>query len=648
MCETKIGVRIPPTVHACMLTDKQWGTSRSIPLAGDGTALRPLTKVGQLGEGTYGKVFKVMTPRGGIAAIKQASCGGDKEDYFLPTDILHEFEVRNFNDPGIVGICKAEFVIPPDYEVAMAITNSTPLPPAKFLMEMDMAATTLRGYINDSARERSANGQSGTLNPFELKMLVYQLVRAVAVMHGHLVCNYDIKPENTLIFAKEVPPHLKAHFDQDTAVRLCISDFGLSRAPYTLPESNEAQFTRWYRPPEVLLEHGVGTPFGDVWATACVIYFMATSTDLFVGDDEVEQIHAIVDLVGTSEFSDPSNATWFPAWNTIPPFIPSAAGLLQTLEHDLKHYSGLASLLVNMLQVVPVKRCSIFAALSNPYFDQPTVDLVHSVFPEMRVIPPRVKYMKNLGVAPSDGIRILLEREAASWTPDEHKIIEAGKLALVQKRYQKIAEATSVSVVKKFAAEGRLIESMALALLLKYMCRIPDSAPVIVDMMAACRIADKYCSSEAYYDDDETEGYPQISLLTAQCKLLKGLDFDITSPSAYHFLQAYWRIYAMEKKIPREVGSSSEKWKAVCQLLHMCQLDARLAFSYPRPSEVAAMCITYVVKEPIFFQVAPSVPFSLSAAHITAITAAIDRYLALKSTTLHHSSDNYSIWITAK
>ena len=57
--------------------------------------------------------------------------------------------------------------------------------------------------------------------------------------------------------------------------------------------------TRWYRAPECLLTDGYYSYKMDIWGVGCVMYEILSLCPLFPGDDELDQINKIHDIIGT-------------------------------------------------------------------------------------------------------------------------------------------------------------------------------------------------------------------------------------------------------------------------------------------------------------------------------------------------------------
>lgn len=112
------------------------------------------------------------------------------------------------------------------------------------------------------------NEKAGGLSEDRAITLVYNILLSLKFIHSAGVLHRDLKPANVLVNA-------------ECQVKLC--DFGLAR---TLPSSggDEADagkykrrplspvaFTRWYRPPEVILQSREYDQQADVWSFACML-----------------------------------------------------------------------------------------------------------------------------------------------------------------------------------------------------------------------------------------------------------------------------------------------------------------------------------------------------------------------------------------
>lgn len=103
-------------------------------------------------------------------------------------------------------------------------------------------------------------------------------------MHRNGIFHRDIKPENILILNENV---------------IKMADFGSCRGIYSRQPFTEYISTRWYRAPECLLTDGWYDYKMDMWGIGCVFFEMLTLIPLFPGENELDQIHIIHNIIGS-------------------------------------------------------------------------------------------------------------------------------------------------------------------------------------------------------------------------------------------------------------------------------------------------------------------------------------------------------------
>lgn len=91
---------------------------------------------------------------------------------------------------------------------------------------------------------------------------------------------------------------IPAKYDFFKAKTLKLGDLGSVSLDRRLPHSAYVS-TRWYRAPECLLTNGFYGPKMDIWALGCCFYEMLTLTPLFSGDNELDQLDKIHEILGT-------------------------------------------------------------------------------------------------------------------------------------------------------------------------------------------------------------------------------------------------------------------------------------------------------------------------------------------------------------
>ncbi len=183
------------------------------------------------------------------------------------------------------------------------------------------------------------------------KLYFFQLLRALAHIHGMNICHRDIKPENVLVDPVK------------NIVKLC--DFGSSKV--LIPnEPNIAYIcSRFYRAPELILGNANYNTAVDVWSAGCVLAEMLQGTPLFPGSSNVDQLVEIIKILGTPSkeqlvLMNPGHTNFkLPPlqvclWNSILPHASEEA----------------IELLQKILKYVPSERLSAIDACCVAYFEE--------------------------------------------------------------------------------------------------------------------------------------------------------------------------------------------------------------------------------------------------------------------------------------
>ncbi|ENN73618.1 hypothetical protein YQE_09865, partial [Dendroctonus ponderosae] len=110
---------------------------------------------------------------------------------------------------------------------------------------------------------------SGGLEPRNVRLFLFQLLRGLSYCHKRLVLHRDVKPQNLLI--SEIG-------------ELKLADFGLARAK-SVPSHTYSHevVTLWYRPPDVLLGSTEYSTSLDMWGVGCIFVEMITGMAIFPG-----------------------------------------------------------------------------------------------------------------------------------------------------------------------------------------------------------------------------------------------------------------------------------------------------------------------------------------------------------------------------
>lgn len=135
------------------------------------------------------------------------------------------------------------------------------------------------------------SGSSGRIPMNQIKSICQQMFRGLNYLHKNYIIHRDLKPENLLISVKG---ELKI-IDLDMSRKYCEQD----------KEMSPGLITRWYRPPEMLLEAPTYGPEVDMWSAGCIVMEIFLKRPFFKGESDVNQINLIIDMLGT-----PKEAAW--------------------------------------------------------------------------------------------------------------------------------------------------------------------------------------------------------------------------------------------------------------------------------------------------------------------------------------------------
>ncbi|XP_065780569.1 mitogen-activated protein kinase 11 isoform X3 [Muntiacus reevesi] len=189
------------------------------------------------------------------------------------------------------------------------------------------------------------------LSDEHVQFLVYQLLRGLKYIHSAGIIHRDLKPSNVAV-------------NEDCELR--ILDFGLARQADE--EMTGYVATRWYRAPEIMLNWMHYNQTVDIWSVGCIMAELLQGKALFPGNDYIDQLKRIMEVVGTpspevlAKISSEHARTYI---QSLPP-MPQ-----KDLRSIFRGANPLAvDLLGRMLVLDSDQRVSAAEALAHAYFSQ--------------------------------------------------------------------------------------------------------------------------------------------------------------------------------------------------------------------------------------------------------------------------------------
>ncbi|XP_076871769.1 cyclin-dependent kinase 15 isoform X2 [Brachyhypopomus gauderio] len=222
----------------------------------------------------------------------------------------------------------------------------------------------------------------GGLNPYNVRIFMFQLLRGLSYIHSRRILHRDIKPQNLLI---------------SYLGELKLADFGLARSKSIPCQTYSTEVvTLWYRPPDVLLGSTDYSTALDIWGAGCIFIEMLQGAPAFPGvTDAFEQLLKIWTVLGV-----PSEDTW-PGVSELPKYKPEwfLPCKPQPFREVWKRFTQLPykteDLAQQMLMMIPKERITAQDALQHPYF---------STLP-----PPVMQLQDTVSVFKVPGVRLEAE-----------------------------------------------------------------------------------------------------------------------------------------------------------------------------------------------------------------------------------------------
>ncbi|KAL8928008.1 MAG: hypothetical protein Q9208_002083 [Pyrenodesmia sp. 3 TL-2023] len=297
----------------------------------------------KLGEGTFGEVYKARSLKDGhVVALKKILMHNEKDGF--PITALREIKLLKMLSHQ--NILKLE-------EMAIERTKGEGRKKAIMYMVTPYMDHDLSGLLENPTVQFSEP---------QIKCYMLQLLEGLRYLHASKILHRDMKAANLLINNHGI---------------LQIADFGLAR-PYDDPAPQPGQgggearrdyttlvVTRWYRPPELLLQLRRYTTAIDMWGVGCVFGEMFKGKPILAGTTDLDQAHRIFDLVGSPTEENMPGWASLPGCDGVRSFQPRSSKLGQMFR---QHGPLAISLLSELLKLDWRKRINAIDALEHPYF----------------------------------------------------------------------------------------------------------------------------------------------------------------------------------------------------------------------------------------------------------------------------------------
>ncbi|KAJ5661618.1 uncharacterized protein N7477_009234 [Penicillium maclennaniae] len=323
--------------------------------------IRDFAFIDKLGEGTFGMVYKARSKKdNSVMALKKILMHHEKEGF--PITAIREIKLlKALSHPNILQL----------REMAVERSKGEGRKKPNMYMVMPYMEHDLSGLLE--------NPDVHFTEP-QIKCYLMQLLEGLRYLHANCILHRDMKAANLLISNEGI---------------LQIADFGLAR-PFDEPppqpgkgggeakrEYTALVVTRWYRPPELLLQLRRYTTAIDMWGAGCVFGEMFKGKPILSGNTDLDQARLIFNLVGTPTEEN------MPGWSLLPSLegVKDWGSKRGNLGEVFKELSPTAlSLLSELLRLDWRKRINAIDALKHPYFTTPPLPARPGDIPAFKIL----------------------------------------------------------------------------------------------------------------------------------------------------------------------------------------------------------------------------------------------------------------------
>ncbi|VVB18070.1 unnamed protein product [Arabis nemorensis] len=311
-------------------------------------------KLQQIGEGTYGQVYKAKEiETGEIVALKKIRMDDREKEGMQVSELLSpigmKFPITAIREIKILSklhhenvIRLKEIVVSSGQEEANQGETDNNKYKGGIYMVFEYMDHDLSGLVNRPRLKFTVP---------QIKCYMKQLLTGLHYCHVNRVLHRDIKGSNILI---------------DNEGNLKLWDFGLARTFSQEPGNLTNQVIKLcYRPPELLLGARRYGPAIDIWSVGCIFAELLNGKPILPGRSEFGQLKKIYELCGSPDENNWPGVSELPWYSRYKSSRPMKRSILETY----KHFDGHAlELLDQMLVLDPSQRISAKDALDSDYF----------------------------------------------------------------------------------------------------------------------------------------------------------------------------------------------------------------------------------------------------------------------------------------